>query len=106
MMIRQPVALSAELWDAARATCAKKDLSALPAVRLEPYVEGTSLQILHIGPYDAEAPTIQRMHEWIAANGYVETGEHHEIYVSDPRRAAPEKLKTILRQPIRAASAA
>lgn len=103
MMIRQPVPLPQPLWDAARAKAAKKELPALSAVRLESFAEGLSVQIMHIGPYAAEAPTILRMHEWIAANGYVENGQHHEIYLGDPRRTRPERLKTVIRHPIRPA---
>ncbi|MCU1440746.1 MAG: hypothetical protein JWP85_1743 [Rhodoglobus sp.] len=101
MMIRQPAWLTSERWHAARAKAAKKGLSALDAVRLESLREGASIQVMHIGSYDAEAPTIARLHEWIAESDYVENGEHHEIYLGDPRKAAPEKLKTVLRQPVR-----
>ena len=65
------------------------------------YREGLSAQIMHIGPYAAEEPTIARLHSFIRDNGYELNGKHHEIYLSDPRRTAPEKLKTVLRQPIR-----
>ena len=66
--------------------------------------EGLSLQILHVGSYDAETPTLHRLHaELMPAQGLTFNGPHHEIYLSDPRRVAPEKLKTILRQPVRAA---
>jgi hypothetical protein len=79
-----------------------KDPAGLDLVRLEDYVEGLSVQIMHIGSYDDEAPTIARLHhEFLPANQLVENGKHHEIYLSDPRRTAPEKLKTILRQPVR-----
>jgi hypothetical protein len=81
---------------------AKKALPALPLVRLETYAEGLCVQIMHIGPYDAEGPVLKRLHdEYIPANGLVESGHHHEIYLGDPRRTAPEKLKTVLRQPVR-----
>jgi len=79
----------------------KKDLAALDRVMFEPYHEGLSAQIMHIGPYAAEEPTIARLHRFIKENGYELSGKHHEIYLSDPRRTAPEKLRTILRQPIR-----
>ena len=75
---------------------------ALEKVRLERFEEGLAVQILHIGPYTAEGPTIARLHgEYLPANGLVESGNHHEIYLSDPRKSAPEKLRTILRQPVR-----
>jgi hypothetical protein len=106
MMLRQPVALPDDIWAAVRTTAAAKaeakaiPLSALDAVRLESFAEGFAVQIMHIGSYDAEAPTIAAMHEWIANNGFAETGHHHEIYIGDPRRSKPDKLRTILRQPI------
>ena len=66
--------------------------------------EGFCVQTLHIGPFDAEGPVLEEMHsEFIPAQGLQMTGRHHEIYLSDPRRAAPEKLRTILRQPVRPA---
>ncbi len=81
---------------------AKKDLPSLVKMRLQAYHEGLAVQIMHVGPYDAEGPTLARMHnEWMPQNGYVENGKHHEIYLGDPRRTAPERLKTVLRQPIR-----
>ncbi len=78
-----------------------KNLPALDRVRFETYHEGLSVQILHIGPYDAEEPTIARLHRFTRDNGYVLNGRHHEIYLSDPRRTAPERLRTVLRQPVR-----
>ncbi|GLI31165.1 hypothetical protein BCONGLO52_20060 [Brachybacterium conglomeratum] len=63
---------------------------------------GRCLQTLHIGPYDEEGPVLERMHhEEIPSRGLAMTGRHHEIYLGDPRRAAPERLRTILRQPVR-----
>ena len=71
-------------------------------MRWESYAEGLSVQIMHVGSYDDEGPALARLHsEWIPGNSYVENGKHHEIYLSDPRRVAPEKLRTALRQPIR-----
>lgn len=70
-------------------------------VRLETLSEGTAVQALHIGPYDAEAPLIAQMHEFAEAEGYELSGKHHEIYLSDPRRVEPERMKTILRHPVR-----
>jgi hypothetical protein len=80
----------------------KKDLPALDRVRLECFEEGLAAQILHLGPYADETPTMERLHRFIAENGYWRTGKHHEIYLNDPRRTAPGRLKTILRQPIAA----
>ncbi len=103
MMIMQPDWVTRELYDAAVAQVAKqKNPSALPKLRLETYHEGLSVQILHLGSYDDEGPTIARMHrEFMPANGYQPAGKHHEIYLSDPRRVTPDKLKTVLRQPVR-----
>jgi hypothetical protein len=105
MMIVQPEHITGEMVEAAKAqAAAKKDLPALPKLRFESYHEGLAVQIMHIGPYDAEGPTLARMHdEYIPQNGYTEDGKHHEIYLSDPRRSAPEKMRTVLRQPIRKA---
>jgi hypothetical protein len=67
---------------------------------LRSFDEGMSAQLLHIGPYDQEQADIERMHRYIKAAGFQPVGKHHELYLSDPRRTAPEKLKTIVRQPI------
>jgi hypothetical protein len=71
-----------------------------PAVRFETFAEGRAAQIMHIGPYAAEAPTIQKLHRFVEEQGFKLRGAHHEIYLGDPRRSAPEKLRTILRQPV------
>jgi len=105
LMIMQPEQVTPEVFGEARAAATKKkSLDAIGRVRLERFAEGRAAQILHIGPYAAEGPTIQRLHAFIAEQGYRRAGKHHEIYLGDPRRAAPEKLKTIVRQPIAAAS--
>ena len=103
MMVLQPEWITPEMLAAAiEQTAKKKDLTAMDKLRLETYHEGLAVQIMHVGPYDAEWPTIARMHAFIAENGYEPAGKHHEIYVSDPRRTAPEKMKTVVRQPITA----
>lgn len=81
----------------------KKKLGEVPpSLRFTDFDEGKCVQIMHIGPYMDEAPVIARMHkEFIPENGFVENGRHHEIYLNDARRTAPEKLKTVLRQPVR-----
>lgn len=71
-----------------------------PEVRFEKFSEGRAAQIMHVGPYAAEAPTIEKLHRFIEEQGYRLRGAHHEIYMGDPRRAAPEKLRTIIRQPV------
>ena len=102
MMIMQPEWITQEIVEEAVLQVEKsRGLPALPKLRFETYHEGLSVQILHIGSYDDEGPTLHRMHhEFIPENGYVMDGKHHEIYLSDARRVAPEKLKTVLRQPI------
>jgi hypothetical protein len=77
----------------------KKDAKALGVARWGAFHEGLSAQIMHIGPYSAEGPTIERLHNYIREIGGQPKGKHHEIYLGDPRRAAPSKLRTILRQP-------
>ncbi len=74
-----------------------------PEVRLERFAEGLCAQVMHVGPYSAEAPTIQALHRFIGEQGCVPSGRHHEIYLGDPRRAKPEKLRTIIRQPMKKA---
>jgi hypothetical protein len=104
MMIMQPEWITQEMVEeVVRQVGKKKDLPALPKLRLETYHEGLAVQIMHIGSYDEEGPTIARMHAFIDEKGYEPAGKHHEIYLGDPRKVAPEKLKTVLRQPIRKA---
>lgn len=69
--------------------------------RLEWFDEGTVVQIMHIGPYASEQPNIEKMHAYARDQGYQLVGKHHELYFGDPRRTAPEKLKTILRHPVK-----
>lgn len=103
MMIMQPDPVTAEMVaEAVEDVRRKKNPPALAKVRFEVYDEGLAAQILHIGPYAAEAPTIARLHAHIEAGGHTLHGKHHEIYLSDPGRTAPEKLKTIIRQPMEA----
>lgn len=78
----------------------KKKLAAGERVRLADYGDGPSAQIMHIGPYAAEAPTIERLHCYISGQGLSLSGLHHEIYLGDPRKTDPAKLKTIIRQPV------
>jgi len=78
----------------------KKGADLAAGVRFETFTEGLSAQIMHIGPYATEAPTIETLHNFIRENGYVFAGKHHEIYMGDPRTAKPENLKTIIRQPV------
>lgn len=78
----------------------KKKLNAAASVRLERWTEGRAAQLLHIGPYADEAPNIEKLHAFIAESGLSRRAKHHEIYLSDPSRVAPEKMKTIIRQPV------
>jgi hypothetical protein len=103
MMIRQPDAVTDDL--VARLVdevAAKKDLPAVRDLRLVGFEEGAAAQVLHVGPYATEGPTIARLHDFIRQHGFVFDGhrhKHHEIYLGDPRRAAPERLRTLIRQP-------
>ena len=105
MMIMQPDWITpASIAAAIRKVGLKKSLPALPLLRDAVLDEGRSVQIMHIGPYDDEAPTLARLHdEYLPQNGLVPNGKHHEIYIGDRRKAAPDKLKTVLRQPVAAA---
>ena len=101
MMIMQPqFVTSAIVEEAMTSVQKKKGLAALSQMRFESVTEGLCAQILHIGPFTEEGPTIERVHEFIDARG-TKTGKHHEIYLSDIRRAAPEKWRTIIRQPLK-----
>ena len=101
MMIMQPAFVSRELIAAAIAEVRKKkSLPAIDRLRLETYAEGACAQILHVGPYTEEGPTIERLHAFIKARTAL-SGKHHEIYLTDMRRADPAKWKTIIRQPMR-----
>lgn len=103
LMIMVPDWVDDAMVAAAKAQVVAKDggPSRLQNVRLAPLAEGRCLQTLHVGPYDAEAEVLRRMHEeFIPGHGLRMTGTHHEIYLSDARRVAPDRLRTILRQPV------
>jgi hypothetical protein len=90
--------------DAVAAVAAKASPPGLGRVRLETFEEGRCVQTLHIGPYDEEADVLAELHHrFVPEAGLQLSGKHHEIYLSDPRRAAPDRLRTILRQPVAAA---
>lgn len=103
MMIVQPTVVTAAWIETSRkAAIAKKDAPAsLGQIRFETYHEGPAVQLMHLGPYSSEAPNIARMHTYALEQGYRLEGKHHEIYLGDPRRTSPEKLRTVLRQPVR-----
>jgi hypothetical protein len=101
LMIMQPEYVTTELFgQAAEQMKKKKDPAALSKVKFASFHEGQAAQIMHLGPFSAEGPTIAKLHEFIRQNGFTIAGKHHEIYLSDIRKAAPEKWKTIIRQPL------
>jgi hypothetical protein len=98
MMILQPDFVADErIHEAIAQVRRKKSLPALDLLRLETFAEGPCAQILHVGPFTEEGPTIQRVHDFILARSAF-AGKHHEIYLSDIRRADPRKWKTVIRQ--------
>lgn len=101
-MILQPEFITpAFVTEVVAQTEKKKNLPALPKVRLASWREGKAAQTLHIGPFSEEGPTIERVHRFIEETGLERAGKHHEIYLSDIRRAVPEKWQTIIRQPVK-----
>ena len=101
LMIQQPnIITKNDLKTATNEVIEKKHLEAAKNVRLEKFKEGKAAQIMHVGPYATENRTIETLHAFVHDQGAELRGKHHEIYFGDPRRTAPEKLKTILRQPI------
>jgi hypothetical protein len=102
VMIMAPDLVNAQMFAEALAQLRKKrgDQPGFARLRLATFAEGLSIQTMHIGPYDREPATVERMDAFAAANGLVKRGKHHEIYMGDPLRADPAKLKTILRHPV------
>jgi len=101
LMIMVPGWINAELFEQALGQVAAKNAPPrIEEVRLEELAEGLCIQTLHEGPFDDEGGVLKRMHEAADAQGLRLSGKHHEIYLSDFRRTAPEKLRTILRQPV------
>jgi hypothetical protein len=102
MMIMVPDYVDQQTFEEARARAADKRGGLADGLRLEALHEGLCLQALHVGSYDEEGPLLATLHnEIMPAAGYTFAGRHHEIYLGDPRKVAPEKLRTILRQPVR-----
>ncbi len=100
-MIMQPDPIDADVVAEALAQArAKKPGPGLDRLRYQRWAEGRCAQLLHVGPYADEGPSIVRLHQAIAAAGCRPRGRHHEVYLGDPRRSAPERLRTILRQPV------
>ena len=102
LMIMQPDFVTAAMVEEAREELRRRSprRPAIDRARLERLQEGLSAQVLHVGPYSEEHATVERLHAFIAEGGYRLAGKHHEMYMNDPRRTAPAKLKTILRQPV------
>ncbi|MFH1183626.1 MAG: GyrI-like domain-containing protein [Chloroflexota bacterium] len=107
LLILTPKVATTKIFDTARIEVRRKrgDSPALQRIRLAEFAEGLCMQVMHIGPYADEPATVARMRAFAAANGYEDLvgrgGKHHEIYMGDPRKANPAKLKTVLRHPIR-----
>ena len=107
VMIMVPDLVTPDTFAEALAQMRKKkgDQPGFARLRLEPFREGLCVQMMHIGPYATEPASVEKMHAFMAENGYQDQveqgGKHHEIYLGDPRRAAPEKLRTVLRHPVR-----
>ena len=104
-MIRQPEFVTEEVFHWTVAECgSKKPEVDVSGVRFETLREGLCVQIMHVGPYSEEPASLEKMHTFLRENGCSllndETHRHHEIYLSDPRRTAPERLKTVLRLPV------
>ena len=101
LMIMQPELINKGMvQNAIEQIGSKKDPRSLPLVTFESFAEGKAVQIMHIGPFSEEGPTVEKVHAFIDDIGYKRNGKHHEIYLSDIRRVAPEKLRTIIRHPI------
>lgn len=99
MIMQPPLIEKEQVLKAMEDVKQKKNLKALSKIRFSTFEEGPSAQIMHIGPFSEEGPAIEKVHNYIKSNGFQLRGKHHEIYLSDIRRAAPEKWKTIIRQP-------
>jgi len=100
-MIMQPEHITEEMFqEAIQQARKKRDSPALSRVRLESFHEGLCVQVMHVGPYSEEPATMAKMASFAQDHGYVYRGKHHEIYLGDPRRVKPEKLRTILRHPV------
>lgn len=107
LMIMQPDIISKDIFEEAREQVRKKkgDSEMLNNARLASFEEGLCVQTMHVGPYATEPATLERMHEFMAENNLKDAvgpigGKHHEIYISDPRKSAPDKMKTVLRHPV------
>ena len=100
LMLMQPDFVTHDDLDVAQKRALTNGIAPAGAVRFDAYEEGLSAQVMHVGPKGAEEPSIQLLHEFITSEGFKMRGKHHEIYLGDPRRAKPENLRTIIRQPV------
>ncbi len=101
LMLAQPGIVTPELVAETMATVrARRKMETLDLVRFEPFSEGTCAQVLHRGPFSAERPALERLYEFVKREGFMPVGKHHEVYMSDPQRTAPERMRTIIRQPV------
>lgn len=101
LMIALPdIVTKKDVEQAVEAVKKKAKFPRFPEVRFEKFAEGRAAQVLHVGPYSAEGPTVERLHRFVEEQGYKLRGKHREIYLGDPRRSAPEKLRTIIRHPV------
>lgn len=102
LLIRLPSFITPQTVEEAKMlVLKKKNIELVKEICFEEINEGKCVQIMHIGPYASEPETIAKMKKFMEENNLVENGLHHEIYLSDPRKVDPEKMKTILRQPVR-----
>ena len=103
LLIRMPDYITSEIVQKAKLSPVKKEkeIKLTSEIAFETIHQGTCIQILHTGPYETEPVTIEKIKEKMRQNDWAENGYHHEIYLSDPRKTSPEKIKTILRQPIK-----
>ncbi|MBF0539584.1 MAG: GyrI-like domain-containing protein [Nitrospirae bacterium] len=102
LMVMQPEYVTRALFEEAVVQAKKKkSVALLYDVRFESLHEGLCAQIMHKGPFSNESQTIEILHSFIKEKGYVPVGKHHEVYLSDPRKALPENMKTVLRHPVK-----
>ncbi len=102
LLIRLPDFVTSEIVEKAkREVMKKKGIELLKEIKFEKITEGKCIQVLHVGPYSTEPETIEKMRKMMRENNLTENGYHHEIYLSDPRKTPPQKMKTILRQPVK-----
>jgi len=101
LMIMQPEFVTSDLVEEAKKQVKrKKNPAALELIYFGSYDEGKAAQIMHLGPFSDEGPTIEKLHQFIKTQGYTLRGKHHEIYLSDPRKSDSAKMKTVIRQPV------